>query len=419
MNTQHNTKYAEQVNFMDEFMSAQNWSSCAHYDQRSAAYLRRAQFEYGSSALAASTLRGYRGPWRQCRLYVASFLQMDHTAVYPLHFAHLPGLIYGFLAYVLVTTRTKTSIVRAAQAVRFAFEINGFQNPTEHTIVKTLRKCAARRHGNPLKQSCGIRSFMVTAIVKCFAPRGSEWSVPLYRLSQSTMIAMGFVATGRFDTISWMHSQGFAFGYSDDVCCGTNDMLIRLSKGVWPIGMLVYFVKSKTDQTYKGVWVPVAAVPDMPVCAVRLVCVLLSRMATYDAVNHNGNVLSPDSWLFRKTKLMTGHTQKHKKVMQLCAPNKRITYDQALRVLRAALIETGATEEAAKGFGWHGIRAGANSAAFEGGVPMNLRAERGRWKYRIGKRCAESLYRRIDWRLQIELVRALYSDWKQELEIME
>ena len=146
--------------------------------------------------------------------------------------------------------------------------------------------------------------------------------------------------------------------------------------------MLVFFVKSKTDQSYKGAWVPVAAVPDMPVslCAVRLVCVLLSLLATYDAVNHNGNGPNPDSWLFRQTKPMSGHTQKHKKVMQLCAPNKRQQYDQALRVLRAALIETGATVEASKGFGWHGVRAGANSAAFEGGVPMNLRAERGRWK---------------------------------------
>ena len=128
------------IDFMGEFVEPGAWASMPGADERSQRWLALAQSEFVCDVRHASTLRGFRKPWRQYRIFVARALLVRYVSVYPRHFAHRPGLIFGYLAKVLITTCTKTTVARVAQAIRFVFELNGLQDPTGHTIVATLCK---------------------------------------------------------------------------------------------------------------------------------------------------------------------------------------------------------------------------------------------------------------------------------------
>ena len=111
---------------------------------------------------------------------------------------------------------------------------------------------------------------------------------------------------------------------------------------------------------------------------------------------------------------MTGHTWGHgKHTWRHVMPGGevRMTYQQALKFLRRSIREAfGCGEEDAKRFAWHSNCAGSFNALLERGFPGKVRRGHVGWC----KAKSERHYARVDWGLQVEFMKALYSDWESE-----
>ena len=248
-----------------------------------------------------------------------------------------PTHIALYLAYLTRISKTHTPVTLGFYAISWAHKTSGYDDPTNHQLVKMVRESAVRNLGKGDNKKLPVQSSDIRSIVEKF---GND-KCNLMDVRTATLCILCFSGFLRFDEVANLRYSDLEF----------EEAYFRL-----------FIEKSKTDICREGAWVYIAKTYTAS-CPYTVLKRYISK-----ANIQKGS----EKFLFRSISFF-----KKSGLHKLRPGDKHITYTCARELILQAFKDIGLNE---KSFGTHSLRAGGATAAAENFVTDRLFKKHGRWK---------------------------------------
>ena len=248
-----------------------------------------------------------------------------------------PTYVSLYLSYLSRISVTHSPVSLGFYAISWAHKTAGFEDPTNHQLVKMVRESAIRNLGQGSNKKQPLQAKDIKLIVSKLGQKNSN----LKDLRTLTLCILCFAGFLRFDEVANLRRSDIEF----------EETYFRL-----------FIEKSKTDVCRVGSWVYIAKTYTSS-CPFTI----LKRY-----ISSAGFTQNCQKFLFRSVSYY--RTSKSHK---LRPGDKPITYTCARELILQVFRDIGLDE---KLFGTHSLRAGGATAAAENFVSDRLFKKHGRWK---------------------------------------
>ena len=287
-----------------------------------------------------------------------------------------PQVVGRYLVFVTAVRRNQSAAASAVAALQYVSYLNNWESVADSVYVRVPKDAASRAFAAPTRKAPAIEAWMVVAIVRACC--GADEPAPLRMFGYAVLAC--FMVVGRFDDLCHLR---FDSGYFE----------------VHATHLRFFFDRRKNDQNYSGHWVDVATSDAGSASFPGFSAVAHLRAAA--AFLGDGGPVLRRVWKRGATPFlappffMSGNH---------AGLQCNMLYKDFVARLRAALVSCcGLSNDDAREYSTHGIRAGAATTLVKARVPEHI------IKDRAGVVAADWIecYDRVELARRLECSRAL------------